>query len=265
VKTLLILVTALTAIAGDPETIARGKYMFNLADCAGCHSDRDFTRFAGPVAPGGLGKGFVFPAELGLPGKVVAPNITPDPETGIGAWSDAEKIRAIREGVGRDGKRLFPMMPSDAYRHMSDGDVKALVAYMNSLKPVKNPLPRTELPPGIQLPPPEPAGSVPEPDASDRVKYGDYLVKVAACAHCHGPSFEGGHEFKFPGGASVVVPGLARAAGWTEDQFVKRFRTLPETGPFTVMPWLTLKDMTDEDLRAMHRYLKTAAAAQTSQ
>jgi mono/diheme cytochrome c family protein len=279
VRILLILGFALTAAAGDPATIERGRYMFNLADCAGCHSERDYTRFAGPVVPGGLGRGFVFPPELGLPGKVVAPNITPDRETGIGAWTDTEKIRAIRDGIGRDGKPLFPMMPYEAYRHMSDRDVKALVAYMNTLAPVKNPLPRTQLPPGMKLPPLQPAGTVPDPDASDRVKYGEYLVTLGTCAHCHTPLaeghpdtsklFAGGQDFKFPGGASVVssniTPDPETGIGkWTQDQFVKRFhmyRPYLKTGapkaPFTLMPWLALAGTTGEDLQAMYAYLKT--------
>jgi hypothetical protein len=95
-----------------PERVARGEYLFKVAaDCGGCHSERDWSKFSAPVVQGGEGKGFVFPPELALPGTVVAPNLTPDPETGLGAWSDGEKIRAIREGISRDGRALFPMMP----------------------------------------------------------------------------------------------------------------------------------------------------------
>ena len=129
-----------------PERIERGRWLFgNLAACDGCHSERDFTRFGGPVVDGGLGKGFVFPAELGMPGTVVAPNITPDKETGIGAWTDGEKIRAIREGIGRDGRVLFPMMPYPNYRRMSDEDVYSLVAFLNTLAPARSSLPRTKI------------------------------------------------------------------------------------------------------------------------
>src|ERR1700759_1755032 len=81
-----------------PERIARGKYIFIvLSDCDGCHSLRDFTKLAAPPIESGRGQG----QELvlaGLPRKVIAPNITPDKETGIGNWTDGEKIRAIREG-----------------------------------------------------------------------------------------------------------------------------------------------------------------------
>src|SRR5215467_14449576 len=83
-------------VASTPERVARGKYLFEvLCNCGHCHSLRDFTRFSGPEVESGRGQGNVFPVEFGLPGQVIAPNITPDPETGIGRWSDGEKIRAI--------------------------------------------------------------------------------------------------------------------------------------------------------------------------
>ena len=74
----------------------------------------------------------MFPAELGFPGHVVASNITPDTESGLGGWTDGEKIRAIREGVSRDGRPLFGFMPYEAFSHMSDEDVQSVVAYMKT-------------------------------------------------------------------------------------------------------------------------------------
>src|SRR5262245_53250810 len=126
-----------------PGRIARGEYLFqHLSDCDGCHSQRDFTKVGGPVVPSGRARGNVLPSLiLGLPGTVVAPNLTPDPETGLGLWTDGEKIRAIREGVDKDGRALFPMMPYSAYRNLNDEDVESLVAYLNSLPPIRNPLP----------------------------------------------------------------------------------------------------------------------------
>src|SRR6266545_817521 len=126
-----------------PERLARGKYIFELADCDGCHSELDYSRFGAPVLASA--KGNLMPPDLGLPGTVVAPNITSDLETGIGTWTDGEKIRAIREGIGKDGRALFPMMPYKLYRKMSDEDVYSLVAYLNTLPPVRNLLPRTRL------------------------------------------------------------------------------------------------------------------------
>ena len=77
---------------------------------------------------------------MGPPGIVAPTNITLDKETGIGNWTDGEKIRAIREGISRDGTALFPMMGYERFRYMSDEDVHSLVAYLNTLTPVRNPV-----------------------------------------------------------------------------------------------------------------------------
>jgi hypothetical protein len=124
-----------------------------------------------------------------LPGRIVAPNITPDKETGIGNWTDGEKIRAIRDGVSRDGRALFPTMPYQHYRLMSDEDVYSLVAYLNTLPAVFNCLPQTQVdfPANLWInSEPQPAGMVPEPDRKNTVKYGEYLVTIAGCQSCHG-------------------------------------------------------------------------------
>jgi mono/diheme cytochrome c family protein len=136
-----------------PERIARGEYIYvSIADCAGCHSQRDFSRVLGPEVLSGRGRGNVLSDVMkGLPGRVVAPNLTPDPETGLGTWTDGEKMRAIREGVDKNGRALFPMMPYTAYRRFSDEDVQALVAFLNSLPPIRNPLPSTSLDFGLAV------------------------------------------------------------------------------------------------------------------
>ena len=97
-------------VSETPERIARGKYLFeHVADCGRCHSGRDFGRVGGPLVPGREGCGNIVSTFLhGLPGVVVASNITPDVGTGIGSWSDGEKIRSIREGVDRVTMPCFP-------------------------------------------------------------------------------------------------------------------------------------------------------------
>lgn len=279
-----------------PERVARGRYIFEvLGECDGCHSQRDFTRFDGPVVASGRGRGNVMSDLVaGLPGRVVAPNITPDRETGIGTWSDGEKIRAIREGVDKDGRALFPMMNYVGYRQMSDEDVQALVAYMNTLSPVRNPLPKTELsfPVGLMIKGvPQPAGSVPPTDRSDRVKYGETLVAIAGCGECHtelkrgqpveSMRFAGGREFDaIPVNAKVfsanITPDLETGIGkWSEDYFKKKFydyREYVEHGApqlsspdqFTLMPWLTFAQLTPEDLGAIYAYLKTVKPVRNS-
>ena len=272
-------------VAITPARLARGKYLFNLADCDGCHSPRDFSRFNGPVIASGRGKGFVFPPELGLPGMVAPRNITPDAETGIGQWSDGEKIRAIREGISKDGTALFPMMGYESFRHMSDEDTYSLVAYLNTLAPVKNAVPRSRIAFPVSLlmkSAPQPAGHVAEPDRSNKVKYGEYLVTLAGCMGCHTPAkkgkplpgltLAGGEQFAFPGGMTVVsaniTPDLQTGIGsWSEQDFLDRFyqykeyveKGAPAVGPesFTLMPWLNFAQLEPEDLQAIYAFLRT--------
>jgi mono/diheme cytochrome c family protein len=272
----------------SPQRIARGKYIFeSVADCDGCHSLRDFSRFGGPVIESGRGQGILMPPEMGLPGRVAARNITPDKETGIGNWTDGEKIRAIREGISKDGHALFPMMPYQNFRQMSDEDVYSLVAYLNSLPPVKNAVPKTEIEFPVSLlikSAPQPAGSVPEPDRADKVKYGEYLVTMAGCPICHTPSdkgqprkgmrLAGGETFRFPGVVVVsanITPDPETGIGrWSEQDFLDKFyqyREYVESGApkvaeesFTLMPWLAFSQKPQEELSAIYAYLKSQPA-----
>jgi mono/diheme cytochrome c family protein len=275
-------------VAMTPERIARGRYIYDsVADCGGCHSQRDFSRVGGPQVDSGRGRGNVMSDLVkGLPGQVVAPNITPDRETGIGAWTDGEKIRAIREGVDKDGRALFPMMPYQSYRRFSDDDVQAVVAYLDSLTPVHNPLPRTKLvfPVSVLIKSvPQPAGSVAPVDRSDPKKFGEYLVTVGGCADCHTPVDEknnplpgmvlaGGTVFETPVGTVVsanITPDMDTGTGkWSEEFFLKKFYDYKEyatSGPpplpgpqsFTLMPWLVFSKRAPEELSAIYAYLRT--------
>ncbi len=270
-----------------PERIARGKFIFQtLADCDGCHSERDFTRVGGPVVPSGRGKGNVLSAlATNLPGTVVAPNITPDIETGIGAWTDGEKIRAIREGVDRTGRALFPMMPYTGFRKMSDEDVQALVAYLDTLPAIRNPLPATRLnfPLGLMIKSvPQPVAGVPQPERGNPVRYGEYLTTIAGCLECHTPADKGQPvpgKFLAGGQAFVTRVGTAVSANltpddetgtgqWSREFFQQKFYDYREyaltapprlTGPdgFTMMPWLSFARLPAEDLDAIYAYLRT--------
>ena len=119
-------------------------------------------------------------------------NITSDPETGAGSWTDDQLARAIREGIGHDGRALFPMMPYESLRHMSDEDLASLVVYIRSLPPVRNPLPKTEIIFPVKylirnVPQPV-TGPVSSPDRSDRVKWGEYLQSPSQVARMSYPS-----------------------------------------------------------------------------
>ena len=269
------------SVSKTPERIARGKYIFEVvSDCNGCHSVRDFSRFGGPVIAGAKGKGQLIP---GMPFVVAAPNITPDKETGIGSWTDGEKIRAIREGVDRNGRVLFPMMPYREFRKMSDHDVESLAAYLDTLPPVKNSLPQTAIPPKLALLLrliQKPVKSVQAPARDESAEYGQYLATIAGCAGCHtqdeknggqgGKPFAGGHRFKLPFGTVVsanITPDVETGiGGWTEAYFRTKFRQHanygpdgpPKAGPeqFTLMPWLGFSQLDSRDLAAIYNFLQ---------
>lgn len=123
---LSMLVAATTAVAQGNDLVARGAYLFALGGCVGCHTD---AKNKGPMLAGG--------EPLKTPfGTFYAPNITRDPTYGIGKWSDADFIRALREGVAPDGSHYFPVFPYPAFTEMTDDDLKALRAYIFSLPPV---------------------------------------------------------------------------------------------------------------------------------
>ena len=115
-------------------------------------------------------------------GTWITPNITPDPETGIGRWTDEGVIRATREGRGRDGKTLGPPMPFDLYRRLSDNDVKAMVAYLRTVPAVRQAVPRSQYKIPLLIPTAA-RGRSPDPPRQDLVKYGEYLAEPGGALH----------------------------------------------------------------------------------
>jgi cytochrome c553 len=272
-----------------PGRLARGEYLFNaVLGCPVCHSERDFSLFgAPPVPPFGGGRactesGKPLPglAEAGgLPGTICFRNITPH-ATGIGPWTDGEILRAMREGIDRDGNALFPIMPAFIYRNLSDDDARAVLAYVRTLEPVDNRLPETEVnfPVNwlIRLSPQPLEGPVNHPNESDPVAYGQYLTTVARCAFCHSPrdsrsrqtiegfEFAGGVAFQGRNGLLYSTNLTTHPAGlddMSEKDFIALFRR--EQGPaateLNLMPWTYFGNMTDGDLGAIFAYLQTVA------
>jgi mono/diheme cytochrome c family protein len=261
-----------------PERLERGRYLVEaVAGCMDCHSLHDWSLHDAPATPGMKGAGQVMSsAAQGLPGRIVAPNLTPDPETGAGNWSDDALARAIREGIGHDGRALFPMMPYERFRHLPDEDVASIVVYLRSLAPVRNPLPETRIDFPVKYfirAVPQPlAGPVPEPDQSTPVKRGAYLVNAAACADCHTPEkngqplpgmdFGGGRLMEGAWGRVVSANITQDASGipyYDENQFVTTLRTgyVGARRLNQIMPWSTFRNMSDGDLKAIFAYLKT--------
>jgi mono/diheme cytochrome c family protein len=205
-RPLLLLSLALTActgkyirpttgarIEGTPDRLARGNYLVNqVTACGVCHTPRlGGGWLGGERTDAFLAGGSTFDDPEGF--KVVTPNITQDRETGIGAWSDDEIMRAVRDGIAHDGRLLMPPMPFISWQVMSDEDARAIVAYLRTVPPVKNAVSRdgNHFPffmraaaklGAIHHPP---AHDVPEPPRTDPQAYGAYLVKVGGCWECH--------------------------------------------------------------------------------
>jgi mono/diheme cytochrome c family protein len=260
-----------------PERLVRGKYLVeHEAACVDCHSPHDWTQHNSPIPPGMEGAGQDFRLLKGLPGDVYAPNITPDPETGAGNWSDDALARAIREGIGHDGRALFPMMPYEAYRHLPDEDLASIIVFLRSLPPVRNPLPTTK----IIFPVKYLIRSVPEPitepismpDISDQVKRGAFLVMIAGCKDCHTPmdhgaplpnmEMSGGQIFEGPWGrvaTANLTPDPSGIPYYDEALFLQTLRTgyVKARSLSPIMPWAQYSGMTDDDLKAIFAYIKT--------
>jgi mono/diheme cytochrome c family protein len=274
-----------------PERVRHGEYLANhVVVCMDCHSQRDFSKFSGPLKEGTLGQGGEkFSEEFGFPGKFFARNITP---SALSEWSDGEIYRAITTGVSKDGRAIFPVMPYQHYGRMDPEDVKDIIAYLRSIPPITHAVPESEpkfpfnfiintIPQQVAVP-----GKKPSP--SDRVAYGEYLTHIAGCVECHTPpddkgqklpgmELAGGWEMSLGNGHIVttanITPDPETGIGkWTEADFIGRFKAysdsgyvLPAVSPGefqTIMPWAMYADMEADDLAAIYAYLRTVAPVQ---
>lgn len=253
-----------------PERIVRGKYLTNGGShCFLCHSERDWSKPGAPSIESKKGAGAVLIDQDGF--RMVAPNITPDKETGAGTWTDDMFARAIREGIGHDGRALYPLMLYQEFKHFSDEDIASIVVYLRTLPPVKNKLPKRILPMEVQkmivhlpLPVYKP---VPGPDFSNVMERGKYMTEVGGCIGCHtswetplkpglfggGMLFKLGHDSVFSANLTPDESGLF----YDEDAFIIVIRTGKGGTLHSFMPWVVIKNYTDEDLRAIYEYLRT--------
>ena len=249
------------SISADPAAITRGEHIATIHMCQKCHLDN----FSGQTAGA--------PAVITLS----VPNLTSG-AGGVGALNtDEDWVRAIRHGVGHDGRGLV-LMPSQVWYYLSDDDLADLVAYLKSLPPVDNEQPRTDLGPMGRvmlalgkLPPaiipnvttidhdgPRPVA----PKSGATVEYGEYLART--CAMCHGSNFNG--QTVREGGNVYVALNLTRGGEvgfWSEEQFFRTMRTglTPAGHQLTdFMPWKYFGQMTDDELKAVWLYLQSLPA-----
>ena len=259
-----------------PQRVERGRYIATaLSGCIYCHSPHQWSAPGHPTIAGMEGAGEELPYG-GLPGRIVAPNLTPDAATGAGNWSDDQLARAIREGVGHDGRALFPIMPYQHYRTMSDEDLASVIAYLRSLPAVRHELPKTE----IIFPVKYLIRNVPEPvtsavageNTSDPVQRGASLVNLAGCIDCHTPQirgqnlpgldFAGGQVFAGPWptvASANITPDASGISYYDEALFLDVMRTgsVRARKLSDVMPVSVYRNLTDDDLKAIFAYLRT--------
>jgi mono/diheme cytochrome c family protein len=258
-----------------PERLARGRYLVAaLAGCETCHTPKNWDTHGAPNVPGMELAGQVLPV-AGLPGRIVASNLTPDPETGSANWSDDEIARAVREGIGHDGHTIFPMMPYADYRLISDEDVASIAVYLRTVPPVHNPLPPTQ----VKFPVNYLIRSAPQPltgpvhgpgPLSDPVQRGKYLTTIG-CG-CHTPSdpkgpipgleFGGGEYLKGPWGEVTSANITLDPSGigyYDEALFIQAMRTgyVKARKLNSIMPFGEFQNLTDDDLKAIFAYLRT--------
>jgi mono/diheme cytochrome c family protein len=269
----LVLLTLTRAVpaAGEEDAVERGEYLVRAGGCFSCHT-----------APGGqkLAGGRALPTPFGT---FYSPNITPDPDTGIGRWTDAQFLRALREGVRPDGANYFPVFPYPSFTGITDSDALAMKAYLFSLPPVHQqnrphdvpfPFSWRFLQTGWKLLFFTPGPFQPMPDRSAAYNRGAYLVTALAhCGECHTPrNFLGATRSGWslagtrdgPEGQLVpnITPDPTTGIGkWEKDDVVELLRTgtTPEQSKVKGAMRETIQDglkyLRDDDLEAIADYL----------
>ena len=257
---------------GD-DPLVHGRYLVEtIAGCGNCHTPH--------LPDGSLDQSMAFAGAFVIEEPIFrayARNITPDVETGIGSWTDEQIIDAIRNGRRPDGTFLGPPMSFAWYKRMSDTDVKAIVAYLRTVKPIRNEVPKSTYQIPLNGYGPD-VTSVPDVPKTDIVKYGEYLAgPVGHCMDCHTTLVDGVQDmtqlgrganvfhkpfiFDWSAVAANITPHpVAGLGGWTNDEI----KTAITTGysrngrqllPF--MPYGLYAKMQESDLDAIVAYLRS--------
>jgi mono/diheme cytochrome c family protein len=216
--------------------------------------------------------------EFKLPfGTIHTPNITPDMRTGIGSYTDEQLYNALKNNISHSGRALVGFM---SYNHMGDEDIMAIISYLRTTQPVKNEVPENEynmvgkILMRFLVKPVDGRDSSVRADST--IAYGKYLAHhVANCNGCHtnkdglgkfiGQPLAGGYQWDYED-AVYTAPNLTpddstgRIAKWSAATFINRFRA-GKILPNTPMPWSSYQHMSDRDLIAIHKYLKSLAPA----
>jgi len=256
------------------DLVKRGDYLVNgILTCGNCHTPKGPT---GDIMDKAFSGGLDFDEP---PFKVTATNITPDKETGLGAWSDADIKKLLRSGIRPNGTPVAVVMPTGFYEIMTENDLNAVVAYLRTLKPIKNKVPdpiyKMQVPRQVF-----PGGEKPYTEAmfSDKLKKGFYLATVGHCMECHTPLGArgkdyvntlgtGGFELKGPWGVSVsrnITQSKTKGIGnWTDAEIKRAITTGVSKDGSKLKPPMGFHyyaTMTGDDLDAIAAYLHTVPA-----
>jgi mono/diheme cytochrome c family protein len=283
---LVCLVSAVPDVAAAAETpVVRGSYLVNtIMACGNCHSPRDSTGhlIADRALSGGL--------TISTPAFVAtAPNITPDRETGIGDWTDAEIKQALREGVRPEhgrlaGVPLAAVMPVNFYKALLPADLDAIVAYLRTVRPVKNLVPQPSYTAAVRREPyPDAEAGFADADFSDPVRRGAYLVTIGHCMECHsawsagrsdyqnglgrggrpfGPTMVQGLGASWQGAIAPNITAASTAAlgGWSDAEIANAIRHgIPRDGRQLQPPmaFAFYAGLRDDDVAGIIAYLRT--------
>jgi mono/diheme cytochrome c family protein len=270
--------TGVPAELAQTDLVKRGEYLARAADCAACHTAR-----GGQAFTGGLPFKFSF-------GTLYSPNITPDPATGIGAWTDAQFLQAVHKGIGRDGERLYPAFPYTSYALLTDADVLAIKAYLFSLAPVSAPRLANSLKfpfnqrwlmagwsaiyrPGERFQPIE--------ERSAEWNRGAYLVEgLAHCGDCHTPRsllMGQNQRKKFAGNVvtgwhayNITADADSGIGAWSEADLASYLSTGhaagrgTASGPMSEAVELSLRHLAPSDIQAIVAYVRSVPAISDS-
>lgn len=260
----------------DEKVLERGRYLTEVVlACYLCHTKFDFAtvRYDDSMKYAG---GFEFTEKFGT---WRSPNITQDEETGIGKWTDQQIIDLIREGRRPDGSMIYPIMPYPYYSRLTDGDAKAVVAYLRTIKPIKNAVKASD---ELKLPKP-PVKAENKPVGDTPQAKGEYLATLMHCHMCHTPmgpqgpvmekSFAGGFEFEFPpqfGTGKVYSPNITSdpetgIGKWTEEQILASFTQFKQPdgrpiGPPMAMYAPVWSQLAPDDAQAIAAFIKSLPA-----
>lgn len=280
VALLLGLIVAAAPAGAVDAAMQQGEYLFRAAGCANCHTD-DKNKGA-PLAGG---------RALQTPfGTFYTSNITPDPDTGIGRWSEADFLRALREGISPWGEHFYLAFPYTSYTQLTDADLRAIWTYLRSLKPVRQANKPHELPWYLRSRATlriwkmlffKPGPFQPQPDQSSARNRGAYLVNaVTHCGECHTPrNLLGGfkksrHLAGNPRGvddtkAPNITPDRKTGIGkWTENDLVYYLGTgATPDGDYAGDVMAEMIDnstsyLTNDDRRAIAVYIKSLPAVE---